>query len=269
MKSEMGYRFTHTISRTPGVSVASGIRAGNGPDPDAALFLEQHEAYLFALAEAGVETICLPPLEDYPDSVFVEDPALCLPKGAIILRPGAASRAGEADEILPILKDQFPIVHELSGPGHVDGGDIMVTDSEVLIGLSARTDERGFEELAFILARWGLKARVVTTPESILHFKTASSYLGDNVILCTEPMAQSGIFNDYETLLVPDGEDVAANAIRVNETIFLSAGFPKTAVIVRERFSDLAIVELDTSQAALVDGGLSCMSLRFAKQGKS
>ncbi|PLW77018.1 arginine deiminase family protein [Cohaesibacter celericrescens] len=265
MTSGLGFRFTHSISRMPGQSIASGLRAGGGPDPDPALFIAQHKAYLVALGEAGVEPSCLPALEAYPDSVFVEDPALCMPQGAILLRPGAKSRAGETQEMLPVLYTHFDTVHILQGPGMVDGGDIMVTDDEVLVGLSARTDESGFSELETLLAGWGHKARMVQTPASILHFKTASSFLGDNTILCTEVMAQSGVFDAYQIVQVAKGEEAAANAIRVNDTILLSAGFPKTAQILRERFADLKLVELDTSQAALVDGGLSCMSLRFSR----
>lgn len=265
MLPEVGYRFTHTISRTPGKSIAEGLRAGGGPDPDPALFLAQHQAYLAALADAGVETLCLPALEAFPDSVFVEDPALCFPEGAILLRPGAESRVGEAEAILPTLKEHFATVIELGGPGYVDGGDIMVTDREVLVGLSARTNEEGFEELAAILKEWGYSPRMMKTPENILHFKTASSYLGQDTILCTRDMVQSGLFEGYQTLEIPHGEDVAANAIRVNDTILMSAGFPKTAALLRDALPDLNVVELDTSQAARVDGGLSCMSLRFYK----
>ena len=265
MLPQVGYRFTHTISRTPGASIAQGLRAGNGPNPDPALFQSQHQNYLEALAAAGVETHCLPALEDYPDSVFVEDPALCLPEGAILLRPGAESRTGEAEAILPALEAHFSRVIKLQGPGFVDGGDIMVTDREVLVGLSARTNEEGFDELQGILNTWGYQARMMKTPEAILHFKTASSYLGGNHILCTKEMAESGLFDGYDCLLVAEGEEVAANAIRVNDTILLSAGFPKTEGLLAAQFPELTVVSLDTSEAARVDGGLSCLSLRFFK----
>lgn len=265
MKKGLGYQFTHTISRTPGHSISKGMRAGEGPDPDHDLFDAQHHLYLDALRKAGVETICLPPLEAYPDSVFVEDPALCLPDLAILLRPGASSRHGEPTTLLPTLAEQFPEVHEMEGPGYVDGGDVMVTDREILIGLSARTNQAGFAELAALLSQWEYKSRVVETPASILHFKTASAFLGDNVILCTEDMAKTDVFYEYELLKVPAGEEAAANAIRVNNTILVSAGYPKTVDLLHTRFPELDIVALNTSEAARVDGGLSCMSLRYRK----
>ncbi len=265
MRTGLSYRFTHTISRTPGNSIADGLRDGDGPNPDAAVFRAEHAAYLKALGEAGVETTCLDQLEAYPDSVFVEDPALCLPEGAIVLRPGTESRTGEGGEIRPSLEQHFDKIVALQGPGFVDGGDIMVTDREVLVGLSARTDEQGYEELKAILDEWGYPSRMVRTPPSILHFKTASSILGENLVLCTQAMADSGVFDDYDIVLTAPGEDAAANAIRVNDTVFLSKGNPKTAERLAEALPDVKIVELATSQAARVDGGLSCMSLRFAR----
>lgn len=266
MAFDVGIHFTHTISRTPGDSIAVGLREGDGPNPDPVLFRAQHQAYLAALKTAGVEPTLLPALEPYPDSVFVEDPALCLPEGAIILRPGAESRLGEADAIRPALEVHFDQVISLDGTGFADGGDIMVTDREILVGLSERTNETGFQALEAIVAPWGYKMRMLVTPPSILHFKTASSYLGANTVFCTREMAESDLFGGYDLLLVPEGEEAAANAIRVNDTILISKGFPKTKTLLTNHFDGLKIVELETSEAARVDGGLSCMSLRFTKQ---
>jgi dimethylargininase len=263
MTPGLSYLFSHVLCRMPGDSIAKGLRAGEGADPDPARFRLQHRAYQQALAKAGADVICLPALEDYPDSVFVEDPALTLPEGAILLRPGAESRAGEVADMRSALEPFFSAVKALEGPGFVDGGDIMVTSREILVGRSARTNEEGFEELAAILKGWGYQSRLVETPPSILHLKTGSSIMDDDLILCTPTMAQSGLFDGYDLIETAPGEEAAANAIRINDTILLSAGHPGTAERMRNVLPELDVVELDTSQAALVDAGLSCMSLRF------
>ena len=139
----------------------------------------------------------------------------------------------------------------------------MVTSREILVGRSARTNEEGFKELAAILKGWGYQSRLVETPPSILHLKTGSSIMDDDLILCTPTMAQSGLFDGYDLIETAPGEEAAANAIRINDTILLSAGHPGTAERMRNVLPELDVVELDTSQAALVDAGLSCMSLRF------
>ena len=183
--------------------------------------------------------------------------------GAILLRPGAESRRGEVPAIHPALATVFDDLRDLAGPGVVDGGDIMVTGSEAIVGLSARTDETGFADLSAILADWELPARLAWTPAGILHFKTASAVLGEDVVLCTPAMADGGVFDGYRTVLTAPGEDAAANAIRVNDTVFVAGGFPRTAEAIAIALPEVTVVPLPVAQAARVDGGLSCMSLRF------
>ncbi len=261
MRDGLSYRFTHALSRRPSASCVNGLRAMDVGVPDVELFQAQHSAYLDALANAGLSVTVLEPLEDYPDSVFVEDPALCLPEGAIVLRPGAASRRGESAEIAPTLKQAYGEVHEIQGLGFIDGGDIMVTDREILIGLSARTDREGVAALDNITQPWGYKIREVQTPTSVLHFKSDSAPLGGERVLATKRLAESGCFEGYDVLLIPDGEEAAANALRVNDQVFLASGFPETADLLSNAGYDLTLLPM--TEAAKLDGGLSCLSLRF------
>jgi dimethylargininase len=258
----LSFHFTHAITRTPADSVADGIRAVDTGNPSGENFRAEHELYVQALQEAGLTVDVLPPLEAFPDSCFVEDPAFCLPEGAIQLRPGAASRAGEGAEIRAALESRFGKVVELPGTGHVDGGDVLMLDDVILIGLSARTDREGAEAFAGLLGKWGYKAEVCETPEGVLHFKTACSTLGDGVILATKVMADSGFFGDREIVVVPEGEDYAANVIRVNDVVMVPEGYPKTLAAIEA--AGFTTVVLPTHEARKVDGGLSCLSLRFA-----
>lgn len=260
----LSFRFTHAITRIPADSVANGIRAVDAGDPSGKKFRAEHGLYVAALQEAGLTVDVLPQLEAFPDSCFVEDPAFCLPEGAIQLRPGTASREGEGREIRAALDARFPMVVELPGTGHVDGGDILMLDDVILIGLSARTDRGGAEAFAKVLGAWGYKAEVCETPEGVLHFKTACSTLGDNVILATKVMADSGFFGDRRIVQVAEGEDYAANVIRVNDVVLVPEGYPKTLAAIEA--AGFKTVVLPTHEARKVDGGLSCLSLRFALQ---
>lgn len=256
------YRFTHAVVRCPGASIARGLRAADVGNPDAAEFSLQHKAYIQALEEAGVEVQILPAWEDFPDSVFIEDSSLCLPEGAVIMRPGAPSRTGESDAMADILKSYFDDIRTIDGPGFIEGGDILVTDSEIIVGLSERTDRTGVEELSARVSDWGMPVRVLETPPNVLHFKTACGLLDEETILATRQMAGGGFFDSYRTLTIPEGEEAAANAIRVNDTVFLSDGFPQTLDLLND--AGYRVVVLATGEAAKVDGGLSCMSLRFS-----
>ncbi|MBO6894747.1 MAG: dimethylarginine dimethylaminohydrolase [Roseibium sp.] len=261
----LSFRFTHAITRTPANSVANGLRAVDAGDPSGEKFREEHGHYVKALQEAGLVVDVLPALETYPDSCFVEDPAFCLPEGAIQLRPGTKSRLGEGREIRPALEARFGKVTELPGTGHVDGGDVLMLDDIILIGLSARTDREGAESFKKLLGDWGYTAAVCETPTGVLHFKTACSTLGDGVILATGIMAESGFFGDRKIVTVPKGEEYAANVIRVNDVVLVPEGYPGTLAAIEA--AGFKSVVLPTHEARKVDGGLSCLSLRFSLGG--
>ncbi|MDH3235657.1 MAG: arginine deiminase family protein [Alphaproteobacteria bacterium] len=255
------YRFTDAIVREPAVSVVNALRGGDGPPPDVGSFRAQHAAYVAALERAGLVVRTLPALEDFPDSVFIEDAALCLPEGAIVLRPGAPSRAGEAPAVGPILREIFPEVRALGPNGSVDGGDILVTEAGVFAGLSSRTDGAGFAALAEVLESWGHMAETVPLPTGVLHLKSDCSLLDDETILASHRLADADCFKPFRVLRTADGEDAAANAVRINDTVLLADGYPRTA----ERLvnAGFTIECVPTSQAAILDGGLSCLSLRY------
>jgi len=252
---------SRAVTRRPAPSAVDGLRAADTGPPDIARLIEEHAAYEAALREAGAEVIALPPLVDYPDALFVEDTALCLPEGAVMLRPGAPSRRGEVAEMAPALAPLVPEIRHLAGPGHVEGGDILFTGPELLVGRSARTDAEGIEALRALLARWGRALRAVETPPGVLHFKTGCALLGPDEILATRRLAATGCFAGYRVREVPEGEEAAANVVRVNDLVLMPAGFPRTAELLDR--AGHAVREVPTAQAATLDGGMSCLSLRL------
>jgi len=256
------WRFSRALVRLPGASVAAGLRMAGTRTPDAEKFLRQHQAYVAALKAAGVQVTVLPALEQFPDSVFVEDAALCVPGTAITLRPGAATRRGEAAAIRPHLESLFNTVVDLPGEGTVDGGDVLLADEEAFIGLSKRSDEKGCEALASLLDELGYRSRRVQSPPEVLHFKSDCGLLDSDTFFATRRLAATRCFSDYRVIEAPAGEEAAANLVRVNDVVLLRTGFPRTEVLLQD--SGFAVTTLATDQAALVDGGLSCMSLRFS-----
>ncbi len=252
--------FTHAIVRKPARSVVAGLRAGGGLDPTFDGVASEHALYGAALVNAGVAVTVLPALEAFPDSIFVEDPALVFPEGAILLRPGAKSRAGEVAHLEGALRDKFETVLTLDD-GHADGGDILWTAERVMIGLSARTDKKGAEALMRLLARLGKRASVVETPKDVLHFKTDCSLIDEETVLTTPRLSRSGAFVGFREILTPAGEDAAANALRVNKALFVGAGFRRA--IDRLAGAGYDVIPLPTDEIGRIDAGLSCMSLRW------
>lgn len=204
----------------------------------------------------------LPALEAFADSLFVEDTALVFPEGAILLRPGAPSRAGEVLHMEPVLRRRFAQVLALAlAEGHADGGDILTTPDFVMIGRSARTDAVGAAALARLLATLGRRGVVVDTPPGVLHFKTDCALVDGDTVLATARLASSGVFRGMGVLVVPEGEEAAANALRINDCVFVGEGYPRTAELLTR--AGLRVVTLPVQQIGLIDAGLSCMSLRW------
>ena len=252
--------FDSAIVRRPASSVVNGLRAEDRGSPTYEGVTAEHAAYIAALQAAGVAVQVLDPLEDFPDSIFVEDPALVFTEGAVLLRPGAPSRAGEREFIAPVLKDRFAAVLEID-EGFADGGDVLTLSDRIMIGLSARTDRAGAQALARCLTRLGKRSRIVETPAGVLHFKTDCSLLDDETILSTARLAASGVFDGKRVLLTPPGEEAAANALRVNGAVLVGAGFPATRALLEK--NGYRVVALQTGEIGKIDAGLSCMSLRW------
>ncbi len=254
-------RFTHALARRPADTAVDGLRAVDRGAPDIQTLRAEHAGYVAALEAAGVAVEVLPPLEAFPDSMFVEDPALVFEEGAILLRPGAPSRLGETREIAPALIARFPAVRAMEGGGYADGGDVLVTADRVYIGLSARTDRRGAEELAEHLAAFGRTSAIVGPPAGVLHLKTACSLVDDRTLLATREIVAAGLFAGLDLIEVPEGEEPVANALRVNDTVLIAAGFPRTAELLKSRGYKVVTLALD--EVMKLDAGLSCMTLRW------
>lgn len=252
----------HAIVRPPPDTYARGqTRSREGP-PDLALALAQHGVYCQALRDCGVEVTSLPPDPRYPDSCFVEDPAIITPRGAIVMRPGAPSRAGEADGMAAALLNWYGVVPRIAAPGTVDGGDVCEADGHYLIGLTARTNPAGAEQLAGLLADYGFRATTIDLRANrrLLHLKTGLAYIGDGRIVATADIPHDPALAAYERIAVAEDERYAANCIRVNDRILIAAGYPRVAESLADCGYELRCVGM--SEFRKMDGGLSCLSLR-------
>jgi len=255
---------TQAIVRVPAANFATGIASAiGGGDPDVMTALAQHERYCAALYDCGLKLTKLAPDPRHPDSTFVEDAAVLIPGAAIVTRPGALSRLGEVAALLPALRGFFSAVREIKGPGTVDGGDVCDADGEFTIGLSARTNEEGARQLSTFLSEFGHKSTIVDIRgcKALLHLKTGLSYLGDGVFVVAAEAPIGNALTRYELIPVSPTEAYAANCIRVNERILIAAGYPKLLAALTAR--GYQVTALEMSEFKKMDGGLSCLSLRF------
>jgi dimethylargininase len=251
--------FLHAITRLPGENFGQGLTTSNLGIPDHTLILQQHHAYRQALLGLGLDVLVLPPEPAYPDAYFVEDPAIITPKIAVITRPGAPSRQGEEATLEPILSYYRPVSH-ITSPGTLDGGDVLMAGDQFFIGLSERTNQEGASQLSNILSNAGYNCKTVPIAAG-LHLKSSVNMISENTLLITEALARQAAFAGYKKVILDEDEAYAANSLWVNHALLMPKGFPKT----HQKLSALGmpIIELDVSEVRKMDGGLTCMSLRF------
>ncbi len=260
--------FSRALVRPPAHSFADGLTTVELGTPDLHLALEQHAAYCRALERHGCALTVLPADQRFPDGTFVEDTALIIPgRGAIIARPGAPSRAGEVDAIHAALRPLFGAprsdLPQIVAPGTLDAGDVCEAGPHVFIGLSQRTNHDGAEQLRTWLATLGMTSDIVdirNTP-GILHLKSGVVSLDERTLLAIDALAEHPAFTAYDVLRVPRDEAYAANCVRVNDVVFVADGFPQTHELLRGRGYILELLAM--SEFEKMDGGLSCLSLRF------
>jgi len=249
--------------RIPGGNFAEGLTTVSLGVPEMDAVLKQHAAYCEALRECGLELTVLQPDLRYPDSTFVEDTAILTPEVAIFCRPGAASREGEVASIRPAVERYYFSTFTIEAPGTVDGGDICEAGKHFFIGLSQRTNREGARQLTVCLNALGYTASTIDirSMNSILHLKSGISYIGDNTLVVMGEMAGDPQFSGFQQVQVAATESYAANCVRVNERVLVPEGFPGlTEDLVASGFKPLV---LKMSEFQKMDGGLSCLSLRF------
>lgn len=219
----------------------------------------QHEAYEAALSAAGFAIRRLPALPDAPDSVFVEDTALILGRHAVITRPGAASRADEAESTAEALSGDFT-VHRLSG-GTLDGGDVLRIGETLYVGRGGRTSAEGIAALADLAGPLGF-ATVPVEAGFCLHLKTAATFAGADaagnpVLLYCPEWVSPECFAGVEPVAAL--EPAGGNVLRAGDRLLVSSEAPRTADMLAGRGFDVAL--LDVSELHKAEAGLTCCSL--------
>jgi dimethylargininase len=259
----MAFRVTRAIVRPPSSNFASGLTSVALGKPDFALAVEQHARYCGALECCGLQLVRLPEDPAHPDATFVEDTAILSARCNVLTRPGAPSRAGEIASIRAALASLAIETQAIEPPGSLDGGDICEADGHFFIGVSQRTNWDGAAQLAAILteAEYTCACIDIRAVPGVLHLKSGIASLDDGRIVATDTLADHPLLKNHELVRIPRGEEYAANCVRVNDRVLMAAGFPRTQQTLERLGYDLIV--LDMSEFQKMDGGLSCLSLRF------
>ncbi len=252
--------FKNAIVKTPCKNMINGLSEALLGEPDYVLALEQHKAYIKALKDCGLDVLVLDQDENFPDSTFIEDTCLITPHCAVITNPGTQTRKDETLKIAETIKS-LPIPCEsINDPGTLDAGDVMMVGDHYYVGLSQRTNLAGALQLDAILKKYGLTSSQVTL-ETVLHLKTGVSYLENNNLLAFGEFLSKPEFKKYHIIEVDEDESYAANSVWINGNVLVPDGFPKTCDKIETAGYNPILI--DVSEYRKLDGGLSCLSLRY------
>lgn len=255
--------FTRAIVRPPSANFASGLTSVDLGQPNYELALEQHGAYCRALEDCGLSLIRMEPDDRYPDATFVEDTAVVTARGFVMTQPGAPTRLGEIAGVDEVLHNFFKFHYAIDGDSRLDGGDVCEAGDHFFIGVSRRTNEEGAAQLAEFLDTMGYGSTLIDIRSlgNILHLKSGLAYLGGNRLVVIDELKDRKQFSGYEQVAVEPAEAYAANCLAVNDRVLIPSGFP----VLQRRLQALGYetVALEVSEFQKMDGGLSCLSLRF------
>ncbi len=252
--------FTRAIVRLPCRNLKDGLSSADLGIPRYEEAFSQHAEYVSSLENLGLNVRILVADDLFPDSVFIEDTAICDREFAVITRPGAPSRRGETEGMKEVLSDFFNHIEVINQPGTLEGGDVMKVNDHYYVGISARTNQNGADQLIRILNKYGLTGEKVHLGR-MLHLKTGISYLDNDFVLVSGELAESRQFSKFRKIIVDPDEAYAANSLWINGKVLVPEGFNDT----RRKIEKAGFETLtpDTSEFRKLDGGLSCLSLRF------
>jgi len=247
------------LVRRPSSRLAEGLITHIERRPvDVDLAMRQWDGYVAALHANGWETIAVPPMEDCPDGVFIEDDVVMYGDRAVVARPGADERKPETAAIADLLGALGYDVVSIEAPGTLDGGDVLKHDDTVWVGLGGRTNQSGLEQLTAYVEPYG--ARVVAVPiTKVLHLKSAVTALPDGTVVGYEPLVDDP--TAWPSFLGVPEESGSHVVLLGGDTVLMSTDAPESARLFEARGLD--VVEVDISEFIKLEGCVTCLSVRL------
>jgi dimethylargininase len=223
----------------------------------------QHRRYEQTLQELGCTLLKQTQAPDLPDSVFVEDNAVLFDDLAVIARSAARSRRPETAAIETAL-EPYRELARIDDPGTLDGGDVLSVGRTVFVGASTRTNRDALNQMRVLLEPRGYDVRSVAV-DGCLHLKSAVTRIGEDRLLVNRKWLDPSSLRGHELVDVDPTEPFGANTLWVENTLICSTLYPRT----RDRLVDRGhrVVEVDLSELAKAEGGVTCCSIVFEATG--
>ncbi|MEM2105844.1 MAG: arginine deiminase family protein [Candidatus Bathyarchaeia archaeon] len=224
---------------------------------DVALAKKQHAEYCETLENLGLKLIWVEGDDALPDSCFVEDTAIIVEEKAVICNMKVKSRKPEVIAVAKLL-EKLKETWYIKPPATMDGGDVLKIENRIFVGLSERTNLHAVHQLRKILDRTDVEV-VPVKVRNVLHLKSACTYLGNNYVIMSKGHFNFDMLRDYEKIVVPKGEEYAADCLAINGTVLMAKGYPKTKKMIEA--AGFSVIELEMSEFRKGEGALTCLSI--------
>jgi dimethylargininase len=250
--------FDTVLVRPPAESYVKCVSANPAKTTiDIGLARDQHAQYVSTLRESGICVVELAPLEEFPDSVFMQDPAILGSRRTVVGRFGESSRRGEEKALCHDLRDRrldAGKTHFVRYPGTLEGGDALITDKGIFVGESRRTNQSGIRQLSACLN----DVEVTAVRTNLLHLLCGASYLNHRTMIIAPDLVDPKSFPGFRFITIPLEEAYAADALYVGDgRVVIPSGFPRTLMKLREAV--YKPVEVEVSEFYKGDGGVTCL----------
>ncbi|MEQ1785772.1 MAG: dimethylargininase [Acidimicrobiales bacterium] len=252
------------LVRRPGPRLSEGIVTHLDRAPvDGARALEQWQSYCGSLRAAGWTLVEVPPADDCPDAVFVEDTVVLYRNVAVITRPGADSRLPEVVEVEKVVENLGCSLNRIVAPGRLDGGDVLKVDDVIYVGRGGRTNAEGIRQLRAILSPVGATVVALPVPPRVLHLKSAITALPDGSIVGYPPIVEDrALFPRFVAVAEESGAHVV---LLGGDRVLMAADCPRTAAQVADLGYEPVVV--DISEFQKLEGCVTCLSVRLRHIG--
>ena len=270
---DMVSQLAHVLVRTP-TTVGKFVEDGHWRQPDLAALLTEHEAFVQLLASLGCQVHTAAPLDGLVDSVYMHDPMIMTPHGAILLRMAKPIRSTEPKNFGDdLVRLGVPILGALTAPAHADGGDKVWLDAKtLLVGHGYRTNAAGIEQIRALLTPFGVTVHAFDLPhfmgrDAVLHLMSVISPISHDLAVVYETLAPVRMLELLESrgiswLTVSESEMLTQGGniltIRPN-VVVLAAGNPEIEAKLRAKNVEVHLFHGE-NVAVRGDGGPTCLT---------
>jgi N-dimethylarginine dimethylaminohydrolase len=232
-------------------------------DIDIDLALKQHNEFIRILKSFDIEVILFPHHKKFPEQVYTRDIGFTLGQTTFVAKMAHDGRIGEEKELIEWLEDEEISYFKLA-EDKIEGGDVLIDQDTIYIGLSNRTHQQAIEHLKSLLTQFDVNA--IPFKEKYLHLDCVFNIVSPELALIYPPALTKEDIDlfvaRYDLIEVPDDEqkNLATNVLSIGNKRVISLP-ENTYVNGQLRRYGYEVIEVEFSEIIKHEGSFRCCTL--------